>query len=253
MLITPEGWGGNFFNAWRRTSNQFELLPVYKFPRKTAWGRHELKVGADLTHRSYLGANQSHPILLLRQDGSLDEQIAFQGGSRLQAQDTEVAEFVQDHWLVTDHLALDLGSRFSSQSIGRSAAFAPRAGLVYAPGENGKTIIRAGAGLFYDRFWPRIFWRTRHESRTSTTRQGLCTSRRRFFKTPTWPGAPMVCLSRPDAISTSARATSPQTLRLTASLGMVWSSAPAISTARLRISISLLRSTVHPVEARCLD
>ena len=152
MLITPEGWGGNFFNVWRRTSNQFELLPVYKFPRKTAWGRHELKVGADLTHRSYLGANQSHPIQLLRQDGSLDEQIAFQGGGRLQAQDTEAAEFVQDHWLVTDHLALDLGSRFSSQSISRSAAFAPRAGLVYAPGENGKTIIRAGAGLFYDRF-----------------------------------------------------------------------------------------------------
>jgi hypothetical protein len=34
MFITPEGWGGNFFNAWTRTSNQFELMPVYKFPLK---------------------------------------------------------------------------------------------------------------------------------------------------------------------------------------------------------------------------
>ena len=38
MLITPEGWGGNFFNTWSRTSNQFELLPVYKFPRERVVG-----------------------------------------------------------------------------------------------------------------------------------------------------------------------------------------------------------------------
>ena len=44
-----------------------------------------------------------------------------------------------------------LGGRLSSQSIGRSAAFAPRVGLVYSPREDRKTIIRAGGGLFYDR------------------------------------------------------------------------------------------------------
>jgi hypothetical protein len=151
MLITPEGWGGNFFNAWTRTSNQFELLPIYKFPLKEWWGRHELKFGADLSHRSYRGSSDSHPIQFLRQDGSLDERIDFQGAGPLKAQDTEVAEFIQDHWMVNDRLALDLGGRLSSQSIGRSAAFAPRAGLVYSPGDDRKTIIRAGAGLFYDR------------------------------------------------------------------------------------------------------
>jgi TonB-dependent receptor-like protein len=110
-----------------------------------------VKAGADLNHRSYHGTRQSHPIQLLRQDGSLAERIDFQGERRLQAQDTEVAEFVQDHWMVNDRLALDLGGRLSSQSIGRSAAFAPRAGLTYSPGQDHKTIIRAGAGLFYDR------------------------------------------------------------------------------------------------------
>ena len=151
MLITPEGWGGNFFNAWSRTANQFELLPAYKFPLKQWRGRHELKVGVDISHRSYHGTSYSHPIQLLRQDGSLAEQFDFHGGGRLQAQDTDVAEFVQDNWMLNDRLALDVGGRFSSQSIGRSAAFAPRAGLVYAPGADRKTVIRAGGGLFYGR------------------------------------------------------------------------------------------------------
>ena len=151
MLITPEGWGGNFFDTWSRTSNQYQFGPLYQLPQKQWLGRHQLKAGVAVTHRSYLGTDRSHPVELLRQDGSLAEQINFQGNNRLRAQDTEVAEFVQDHWALNDRLALDLGGRFSSQSIGRSAAFAPRAALVYAPNADRKTIIRAGGGLFYDR------------------------------------------------------------------------------------------------------
>jgi|SRR5271157_329611 len=151
MLITPEGWGGNFFNTWSRTANQFELRPIYKFPLKAWWGRHELKVGADLGHASYRGTSYSHPVQLLRQDGSLAERIDFQGGGRLQAQGTAAGEFVQDHWTLNDRLTLDLGGNLSSYSIGRSAVFAPRAGLAYSPGEDHKTIIRTGAGLFYGR------------------------------------------------------------------------------------------------------
>lgn len=151
MLISPEGWGGNFFDAWSRTSNMYQFQPTYQSPYKQWLGRHQLKTGIALTHRSYLGTDHSHPVELLRQDGSLAEQIEFQGGNRLHAQDTAVAEFVQDHWELNDRLALDFGGRFISQSMGRSAAFAPRAALVYAPSADRKTIIRMGTGLFYDR------------------------------------------------------------------------------------------------------
>ena len=151
MLITPEGWGGNFFDTWTRASNQYQLRPVYQSPLKEWWGRHQVKVGVDFSHRSFDGTDHSHPIKLLRQDGSLAEQIDFQGNGGLRARDTEVAEFVQDHWTLNDRLALDLGGRLSSESIGRSAAFAPRLGLVYAPTQDRKTIIRAGGGLFHDR------------------------------------------------------------------------------------------------------
>jgi hypothetical protein len=151
MLITPEGWGGNFFDTWTRASSQFELRPLYQSPSKEWWGRHQIKVGLDFSHRSFDGTDHSHPIDLLQQDGILAEQIDFEGDGRLRARDTAVAEFVQDHWMINDRLALDLGGRLSSESIGRSAAFAPRVGLVYALSGDRKTILRAGAGIFYDR------------------------------------------------------------------------------------------------------
>jgi hypothetical protein len=151
MVISPEGWGGNFFDAWTRSARQVELLPIYQFAQKEWLGRHQLKVGVDFNHRSYSGTDHSHPIQLTAQDGSLAEQISFQGGGLLRAEDTEVAEFLQDDWRVNDRLGLSLGGRFSTQSSGRSAAFSPRVGFEYAPGEDRKTVIRGGAGLFYDR------------------------------------------------------------------------------------------------------
>lgn len=151
MLITPEGWGGNFFNIWTRTSNQFELMPALQLPEKQLLGRHVLRAGTDFIHRSYGGRSDSHPVDLIAQDGSLAERISFEGPGLLSDHDTEVAEFLQDNWTVNERLALDLGARLMSQKMGRKAAFAPRAGMVFALDQSRKTVVRAGAGLFYDR------------------------------------------------------------------------------------------------------
>jgi Carboxypeptidase regulatory-like domain len=151
LLITPEGWGGNFFNDWDRTANQFEAVPTFQFASQQWHGHHQIELGADVTYRSFSGVSQSHPVRLLRQDGTVAEEIDFQGTGTLDASAAEVDEFIQDHWLAGDHLALDFGGRLSSESIGRAVAFAPRAALAYSPGKNQKTVIRAGAGLFYDR------------------------------------------------------------------------------------------------------
>jgi hypothetical protein len=62
---------------------------------------------------------------------------------------TDAEEFVTDHWMITEHLAIDAGARVTSESIGRSAAFAPRFGIAYSPGKDQKTILRAGTGVFY--------------------------------------------------------------------------------------------------------
>jgi Carboxypeptidase regulatory-like domain/TonB-dependent Receptor Plug Domain len=150
MLINPEGWGGNFFDSWNRTGSQFEAYPTFQLAPKKWLGRHELKIGADVTHRSYAGNSLSHPVRLLRQDGTLAEEINFTNNGPLSASSTDVEEFIQDQWTCTEHLAISLGGRLTSETEGRAAAFAPRVGVAYSPGKSQKTIFRAGVGLFYD-------------------------------------------------------------------------------------------------------
>jgi hypothetical protein len=151
MLLTPEDWGGNFFNSWERSSSQFEGAPTFQFSPQHFLGRHEIRIGADATRRSFRGGSVSHDIHLLREDRSVTEQIQFAGPGQQHASITDVEEFIGDHWMLNDHLAADFGGRLTSQSVGRTAAFAPRFGIAYSPGKSRKTVLRAGTGVFYDR------------------------------------------------------------------------------------------------------
>jgi hypothetical protein len=151
MLVTPNGWGGNFFNTYDRRSTEQQIRQMYELPRTEWLGKHEFKVGAEYVRRVYDGTSVSRPVQLLRADGTLAEEIDFSGPASLAVEDSEVGLFVQDHWAFSDQLGVDAGMRFSTQTIGEPAAFAPRFGLVYSPGTGGKTIIRGGVGAFYDR------------------------------------------------------------------------------------------------------
>jgi hypothetical protein len=151
MVLTVDDWEGNWFNSWVRAGRQQELLQNYESPRLNWAGRHTFKIGGDFVHRSYNDNSKSHPVQLVRPDGSPAEEITFQGAGILSAEDTEISVFAQDHWAFNDHLAMDYGVRYSGQTLGTRTAFAPRLGLVYSPGRSARTIIRSGIGLFYDR------------------------------------------------------------------------------------------------------
>jgi hypothetical protein len=149
MLVTPEGWGGNFFNSWNRNGNELEFRPAFQFADISWQGRHQLKIGTDFSRRSFDGSSRSRPVLVLRQDGTVAEQIAFQGPGLLNGAATEVGEFIEDHWILDSHLAIDAGGRLTSQTIGRSAGFGPHIGIAFSPGRSGRTVIRAGTGTVY--------------------------------------------------------------------------------------------------------
>jgi TonB dependent receptor/Carboxypeptidase regulatory-like domain len=151
MVLTPDGREGDFFNTFARTAGQFQLQPIIQLPAKKWLGHHDIKFGADFTHRYYSGTSESHPVQIFRQDGTLAEEIDFLPGSLLHSTDTEVSEFIEDNWTISDHVTIDLGARLVSQSAGRAAGFGPRAGLAFSPGHDHKTLIHLGSGIFYDR------------------------------------------------------------------------------------------------------
>jgi hypothetical protein len=148
MEITPEGWGGDFFNTSSRKANQWEVLPAYQLPAKSWLGSHEIRFGADVLYRSYSGSSLSHPVDLLAQNGLVAESIDFQGSGLSRATDAEIAEFIQDHWNLTSRLTLNFGARLSRQTLGRDVAFAPRAGAAYSL-NGGRTVVRASVAEIY--------------------------------------------------------------------------------------------------------
>src|SRR5262249_17761321 len=136
-------------NRWSRRGKELQLLPSYTFAEQEWKGKHQITVGLEANYRTYFGTSDSHPLQLLRQDGTLSGQIDFRGVALQDVSDTAVAEFVHDHWIRNQHWSLDAGARLSSETRGWSAALAPRLGLSFSPDQNGRTVIRAGAGLFY--------------------------------------------------------------------------------------------------------
>ena len=130
MLITPSGYGGNYFNAWWRNAHQVELLPMVQLPARSWHGNHEVKFGVDVLNRSYSSRNVSDPIEIRALDGST------------------VSEYAEDQWNLASGLSLNFGARSTTQSTSRRFAFAPRGGLAYSlPG--GKTVVRGGVGLIF--------------------------------------------------------------------------------------------------------
>ena len=148
MTINPEGWGGNYFNTFSRNANQVEALPVFQLPAMSWHGNHQVQFGADALYRTFTGSSVSRPSDLLAQDGTVAETIAFQGAGLLRGSDTEVSVHAEDRWSLTKTLAFNFGGRFTHQTIGRDAAFAPRAGLAYSAAGN-KLVVRGGAGLIF--------------------------------------------------------------------------------------------------------
>jgi hypothetical protein len=142
---------GGFFNHQDRDTTRTEWQEIFRSHPHHFFGSHELDAGVDFAHSSYDGRQEFLPIEIVGVAGYPLEQIQFGPASTFSVDQSEIAWFVGDKWTVSNRLTFDLGLRFDHDSVTDSVNAAPRAGFILALTKDGKTILKGGAGFFYDR------------------------------------------------------------------------------------------------------
>jgi outer membrane receptor protein involved in Fe transport len=148
LLETTEG---GFFNRQARRTSRSSFQESYQFAPKRFAGSHLLTVGMSYEHSTYNGRQSFLPVEIDGVSGMPIERISFTSPSSFQADQNETSWFAGDQWTVNPRFTLNLGVRFDSDTITSSTHAAPRAGFLLAVTGDGKTLLKGGVGLFYDR------------------------------------------------------------------------------------------------------
>src|SRR5712664_4631687 len=77
--------------------------------------------------------------------------ISFTSPSSFQIDQNETAWFAGDQWDIYPRFSVTYGIRFDNDTVTSSTHAAPRAGFLLALTRDGKTLLKGGVGLFYDR------------------------------------------------------------------------------------------------------
>jgi len=142
---------GGVFDRQKRRSNRLEWQELYQSGQRHFLGTHVLKAGLDFSHSSYDGRQAFSPVDIVGSSGYSLERIEFGAPTSFSVDQNEVAWFVGDQWNPGTRVSVDLGLRFDRDSITASTHAAPRAGATLALTRDRRTLLKAGAGVFYDR------------------------------------------------------------------------------------------------------
>lgn len=148
LLETTEG---GFFNRQERRTSRVGWQENYHFATWKFAGSHRFDVGLSYEHSSYEGRQTFLPVELDGVSNLPVERINFTPPTSFSVSQNETAWFAGDEWSIHPRLTLDIGVRFDYDNITNSTHAAPRAGFLLALTSDGKTLLKGGAGLFYDR------------------------------------------------------------------------------------------------------
>ena len=142
---------GGYFNRQKRNTWRLEGEENYQFAPRQFLGTHQLKAGLNADHSSYDGQQQFLPVELIGASGLPVERITFTAPASYGVTQGETALFVGDQWSPATRLTVDLGARLDSDTVTSETHAAPRAGFIFQLTKDGKTELKGGVGMFYDR------------------------------------------------------------------------------------------------------
>jgi hypothetical protein len=149
--LLVESTTGGYFDRQRRESERSEWQETLHFSEHGPFGSHQLKIGTDFAHSNYDGLMDFQPVAIIGTASLPVERITFGPASRFGVGQNEFAWFAADKWSPVRRLTVDLGLRIDWDSVTSSTHLAPRAGFALMLTRDAKTILKGGAGLFYDR------------------------------------------------------------------------------------------------------
>jgi carboxypeptidase family protein len=159
IVVQDSFVGGGAQNDSLRTEHHFTLVDALTWSP----GRQTVKFGVNIPDWSWRGNDDrtntagtfyfsSLPDFAAGRPYSFIQQI---GNGETHFLEKVVGLFVQDEIRLRPDLTLDLGLRYDWQDYFHDTNnFGPRFSFAYSPGARSKTIVRGGAGVFYDRTGP---------------------------------------------------------------------------------------------------
>ena len=149
--LLPDTTEGGFFNRQARRTSRVEWQENYQFAPLEFLGSHQFKVGLNYAHSTYEGRQTFLPATIADASNAAVERITFTAPTQFDIDQNEAAWYAGDQWSIVPALTVSLGARFDNDSVTGSTHFSPRVGFLLSLTSDSKTILKGGAGIFYDR------------------------------------------------------------------------------------------------------
>ena len=146
----------DYFDSRTLTWQAGELISIQR-------GAHSLRIGGDYIRNksrdiftSSFGSYRMLPGPPRAGETPVQYTQTF-GAAPVRYGDTLTSLFVQDDWRILPRLTLNLGLRHDYQSTtGDTNNFAPRLGFAWDLNGEGRTVLRGGAGMYYDQVFLQV-------------------------------------------------------------------------------------------------